>query len=225
MVTYPSGDEKVKGYLALPEGEGPHPAMIVIHEWWGLNEWVKEQAERLAQLGYVALAVDLYRGAVATDRDHAHELSRGLPEDRALRDLRAARDYLAGRDDVEETKVGVIGWCMGGGLSLQAALHVPGLSACVVAYGRLVTEQAALKAVGCPVLGIFGETDRGIPVESVRAFEAAMKELEKPVEIHVYEGVGHAFMNPGNRQGYSAAAADDAWRKIVSFLDGHLKAR
>ncbi len=121
-VSYKSGDETVSGTLYTPAGKGPFPAIIVIHEWWGLNDWVKEQASKLADQGYVALAVDLYRGKVADTPDLAHEIMRGVPEDRASRDLRAAFDFLASQPNVKKDRIGSIGWCMGGGYSLEVAL-------------------------------------------------------------------------------------------------------
>ncbi len=121
-VSYKSGDETVNGVLYTPSGKGPFPGLIVIHEWWGLNDWVKEQASKLADQGYVALAVDLYRGKVADTPDLAHELMRGVPEDRATRDLKAAYAYLAAQPNVEKDRIGAIGWCMGGGYALDVAL-------------------------------------------------------------------------------------------------------
>jgi carboxymethylenebutenolidase len=222
LVRYPSGPETVEGFLAAPVGQGPFPAVVVIHEWWGLNDQVKEEARRLAAEGYMALAVDLYRGRVAQDRDEAHELSRGLPEDRARRDLLAAFAYLAARPDVRPERIGSIGWCMGGGYSLQLALAEPRLAASVLYYGRLATDEAALAGLRAPVLGLFGEEDRGIPPESVRAFEGALHKLGKRVEVHIYPGAGHAFAN-STRPSYREAAARDAWEKTRAFLARHLK--
>jgi len=122
-VSYKSGDETVQGILYTPAGKGPFPALIVIHEWWGLNDWVKDQASKLADQGYAALAVDLYRGKVATTPDMAHEIMRGVPEDRAKRDLHAAFDFLASQPNVKKDRIGSIGWCMGGGYSLDVALQ------------------------------------------------------------------------------------------------------
>src|SRR5271156_5574612 len=136
-VKFPSGKETIEGYLAVPEKPGRYPAVIVIHEWWGLNDWGKEQTVKLAEQGYVALAVDLYRGKVATDPAEAHELMRGLPQDRAIRDLQSGFVFLATRKDVNANRIGSIGWCMGGGFSLQLAIHTPRLAACVVNYGSL----------------------------------------------------------------------------------------
>lgn len=210
------GAERVRAHAALPDR--PRGGMLLIHEWWGLNDWIKEQARRFAQENYLTLAVDLYRGKVATDPEVAHELSRALPEDRAMRDLRAGVDWLTKRPELRGKKVGVIGWCMGGGLALSLALQEPRLSACVIYYGRLLTDEANLRALRCPVLGIFGDQDRGIPVESVRQFEATLKKLGAPVEIHLFQGAGHAFANPNNRRGYNARAADEAWRFTLRFL-------
>src|SRR5215467_9135418 len=141
-VSYKSGDETVNGILYTPQGKGPFPALVVIHEWWGLNDWVKEQASKLADQGYVALAIDLYRGKVATTANEAHEFMGGVPQERAARDLQAAFDYLQSRPNVKKDRIGAIGWCMGGGYSLQLALHQPKLAADVVNYG--VADYASL---------------------------------------------------------------------------------
>src|SRR6195256_6619808 len=164
-VSYKSGDETVSGMLYPPAGKGPFPALIVIHEWWGLNDWVKEQASKLSDQGYVALAVDLYRGKVADNPDLAHELMRGLPEDRVKRDLHAAFEFLQSQPNVKRDRIGSIGWCMGGGYSLDVALQEPTLAADVINYGHLATDPEALKKINAPILGIFGGKDQGIPSE------------------------------------------------------------
>src|SRR2546428_2959787 len=161
-VSYKSGDDIVTAFLAIPETPGRHPALVVIHEWWGLNDWVKDQAQKLAHQGYVALAVDLYRGKSAGSRDEAHELMRGMPQDRAVRDLRAGFEYLASRPDVEKDKIGSIGWIMGGGLSLQLAVHTPRLAACDVHCGAMPTDPADNGLFKVPVLRIFGSEALGI---------------------------------------------------------------
>jgi len=224
-VEYKSGDEMVKGYLAVAQGTGPHPALVVIHEWWGLNDWVKEQADRFAGQGYTALALDLYRGKVATSPEEAHELMRGVPEDRAKRDLLAAQAYLAGLEGVDKSKIGVIGWCMGGGYALELAQASDTLAAAVICYGHLATEEASLKTIHAPILGIFGAEDKGIPPESVKAFEAALQKLGHPVEAHIFDGVGHAFMNPNNKQGYNAEKAKQAWEIVDAWLAKALKGK
>jgi carboxymethylenebutenolidase len=222
-VTYKSGDESVSGYLALPAGGGKHPAIILIHEWWGLNDWVKDQAKQFAADGYVALAVDLYRGKVGTTPDEAHILMRGLPDDRGLRDLEAAFAYLVSRPDVEANKIGSIGWCMGGGWSIKLAEDQPKLAAFVVNYGPLPTDPAIIAKIKAPMLGSFGADDKGIPPESVRAFEAAMKADSKHADIKIYEGAGHAFQNPNNKEGYRQEATEDADKRTTSFFHRELQ--
>ncbi|HMK21764.1 MAG TPA: dienelactone hydrolase family protein, partial [Terriglobales bacterium] len=139
-VSYKSGDDTVKGILYAPAGNGPFPGIIVIHEWWGLNDWVKEQASKLADQGYAALAVDLYRGKVADNPEAAHELMRGVPADRAARDLHAAYEFLKSQPDVRQDRIASIGWCMGGGYALDVALSEPALNAAVINYGHLATD-------------------------------------------------------------------------------------
>ncbi len=217
-VSFPSTPGKATGYLALPEGKGKHPAIIVIQEWWGLNDWIRAQAHRFAEHGYVVLAPDLYRGKSTSDPNVANELMRGLPRDQALADLKAAFQYLADRKDVDALRIGVIGWCMGGGYALDLTLAEPRLAATVINYGHLVTDPAAIAKIRSPLLGNFGAEDRGIPAVDVRAFDAALKKEGKSSDIKIYEGAGHAFMNPNNKGGYVKAAAEDAQARIDSFL-------
>ncbi len=211
------------GYLSLPDTPGKHPAIVVIQEWWGVNDWVKQQADRFARQGYVALAVDLYRGKVATDPGLAHELSRGLPEDRGIADLRAGVDYLVKRDDVKSSRIGVIGWCMGGGYSLGLALADPRIAAAVINYGHLVTDPNTIARILAPMLGNFGANDQGITPADVKAFDAALSKAGKSFDVKIYDGAGHGFMNPNNTQGYVAAAADDAWKRIDAFFQKQLR--
>ncbi len=225
LATFPSLSGEGSGYLAVPNTSGRKPAVIVIQEWWGVNDWVREQADRLAQQGYVALAVDLYRGRSATTPDEAHELMRALPEDRAMADLKAAYKFLSERDDVDPNRIGVVGWCMGGGYSLALATAEPRLKAAVINYGRLVTDPNTIAKINVPILGHFGSADRGIPVEDVRAFEAALKAAGKEVDIKVYDGAGHAFMNPNNKEGYAPAAAADARGRTDRFFQEKLRAK
>lgn len=222
-VAYKSGDETVQGVLYTPAGKGPFPAIVVIHEWWGLNDWVKEQASKLSDEGYVTLAVDLYRGKVATTPERAHEIMRGVPEDRAKRDLHAAVEFLKSQANVKKDRIGSIGWCMGGGYSLDVALQEPDLAATVINYGHLATDADALKKINAPILGLFGAQDHGITPEDVHKFEASLKQLGKKVDIKIYDDAGHGFENPNNKDGYRAADTTDAWQRTVSFLAGSLK--
>ena len=222
-VSYKSGEDNVSGILYAPDGKGPFPGIVVIHEWWGLNDWVKEQASKLADQGYVALAVDLYRGKVATTPDDAHEIMRGVPEDRAQRDLHAAVEFLKAQTNVNKDRIGAIGWCMGGGYALDVALLEPSLRADVINYGHLATDPGSIEKIHAAVLGIFGGQDKGISVDDVKKFEQALKQQGNKVEIVVYPDAGHAFENPNNKTGYRPEDAADAWKRTVNFLASTLK--
>jgi carboxymethylenebutenolidase len=218
MVSYPSGPETVTGYLAVPDGGGKKPAIVVIHEWWGLNDWVKGKADHFAKEGYVALAVDLYRGKVATDPDTAHQLMRGLPDDRALRDMKAAVAYLRARPDVDVTKVGSVGWCMGGGLSLNLAVAEPTLAGAVIYYGHLMVDPATIAGLKVPLLGNFGGQDQGIPAKDVEEFAAAAKKDGKSVDFKIYPDAGHGFASSKDPKVYRPADAKDADARTEAFF-------
>ena len=223
-VTFPSAAEKASGFLVTPGGKGPSPAVIVIQEWWGVDPWVKDQARALASEGYVALAVDLYRGKVTANPDEAHQLMNGLPPDRAMRDLKAAYAYLQGRPDVKKDRIGTIGWCMGGRYSLALATEEPGLAAVVAYYGAPPTDPAAIARIKAPILGNYGGEDKGPSPDDVHAFEAAMKTAGKAIDAKIYEGAPHAFANVNNPwKGYREAAAKDAWARTIAFFARHLK--
>lgn len=223
MVDYANvNGETATGYLARPAGvDGPLPGIIVIHEWWGLNDNVRSMTEQLAGQGYQALAVDLYGGESADTRDGAMELmSASMEKTEALTEnVKQAFAYLEG----DGQKVGTIGWCFGGGWSLQTALALPSdVDATVIYYGRLVTEQDALAPLEMPILGLFGAEDQGIPVDSVNAFEASLNALGKDAAVHIYQGADHAFANPSGTN-YQAEPAQDAWAKTLAFFEAHLK--
>ncbi len=222
-VQFPSGKDTVDAFLVTPDSSGRHPGIIVIHEWWGLNDWVKEETEKLAEQGYVALAVDLYRGKTATNSDEAHELMRGLPQDRGVQDLLAAFDYLGTRADVNKDRIGSIGWCMGGGFSIQLAVHQPHLAACVVNYGALPTGPNDIQQIYAAVLGNFGGKDRGITPADVQAFEKSMRTMGKRIDVKIYPDAGHAFENPTNKDGYRPEDAQDAWTRTINFFSHTLR--
>jgi carboxymethylenebutenolidase len=221
-ITFPSGDGTAQGFLYLPQGAGPHPALVVIQEWWGVNDWIKQQAADYASKGYVALAVDLYRGKVADNPETAHELMRGLPQDQGVRDLTSAVTFLESRKDVKRDRIGAVGWCMGGGYALQLAIAAPSLKAVAINYGALATDKSQLAKVRAAVLGNFGGKDQGIPPDAVNAFEATMKSLGKPVDAKIYPDAGHAFENPNNKGGYRAGDAADALGRIDRFFTDQL---
>jgi len=225
MVFYPSGSETVSGYLALPAGSGQKPAIVVIHDWLGLSDFAKAKADGFGKQGYVALAVDLYRGKVTADPAVAHELMRGLPEDRAVRDLRAAVAYLRSRADVDRKRIGSVGWCMGGGYSLALALAEPTLSGSVIYYGRLVTDEKTIAGLGVPLLGNFGGEDQGIPPESARAFEERAKTAGKSVDFKIYPGAGHGFASSKDPNTFRAADARDADARTDAFFAKMLKGK
>jgi carboxymethylenebutenolidase len=215
--------KKITGFLAQPKNSKGLPGLIIIHEWWGLNDNVRAMAGRFAAEGYVALAVDLYEGEVGEDREGAARLARAA-RDRAQRveeNLRQAWGYL--EQELKVPRIGVIGWCFGGGWSLRTALALgEGIDATAIYYGRLVTDPAELEPLTSPVLGIFGSLDQGIPVETVREFESALDSLGKEAAIHIYEGANHAFANPSGTR-YNAEAAEDAWEKTIAFFAQNLR--
>lgn len=220
-VTYATVDgREVRGYYAEPAAASDSlPGLIVIHEWWGLNENIRSMTRRLAGEGYRALAVDLYGGAVASSPDSASQLTGSVEEDRALSNLRQAHRWLGERG---APRVGSIGWCFGGGWSLQTALALPQeLDASIIYYGRLVTDPGRLEALQMPLQGHFGAEDDAIPVEEVRRFEAVLDSLGRTAEMYVYEGADHAFANPSGTR-YAPEAAKRSWARTLEFLDTHL---
>lgn len=222
-VSFASGNETAHGVLYTPSAPGRHPAIIVIHEWWGLTPWVKQQAADLADQGYVTLAVDLYRGKTATDPMTAHELMRGLPQDRGVRDLLSAAKYLKTLPSVEPNRIGAVGWCMGGTYAALLAVADPDLRAVAINYGALPTDPDSLKRIHAAVLGNFGALDSGITPEDVHDFAAAMQKLGKPVNVKEYPDAGHAFENPDNKSGYRPADSKDAHERMRVFFHDKLQ--
>ncbi|ASC69632.1 Putative carboxymethylenebutenolidase [Halomicronema hongdechloris C2206] len=220
-VTYASVEgEAITGFLTQPDTpvEEPRPGIIAIHEWWGLNENIKTTAQRLAGEGYTVLAIDLYNGAVTDTPDQARQLVQAVRDnpDQAQANLQQAYDYLV--NEQQAAKVGTIGWCFGGTWSLQTALLLPqAIDATVIYYGQLVTDASRLEPLQMPILGIFGAEDRSIPLEQVRAFESTLTDLDKSVDVHVYEGAGHAFANPSGQR-YVPEAAAAAWQETLDFF-------
>lgn len=214
----------VSGFLVRPKkADGPLPGLIVIHEWWGLNDNVRDEAARLAAEGYVVLAVDLYAGKLATEPRDAMKLSQALTANPrpAEQNLHAAYAYL---DKIEgAARIGTLGWCLGGRWSLRTAIILPTqVDATVIYYGTVKADEADLARLQMPILGLFGSKDRVVPVPTVTAFEATMRRLGKDIDIRMYEGADHAFANPSGTA-YEAVPAEDAWRLTTAFLREHLK--
>lgn len=208
-----------KGYFVHPAAEGSYPGVVMIHENRGLRPEIRATAEQLAKEGYLVLAVDLYNGQIVETQEEARALSSSFNQTTGLANLKAAVAYL---EDKGATKIGSLGWCFGGGQSLQLALSGEPLDATVIYYGRLVTETDQLNTIKWPVLGIFGGADQSISVESVNQFDAALDSVNVPNEIHIYPDVGHAFANPSGMN-YAPEETKDAWGKTVTFLESNLK--
>lgn len=217
-------NELVYGYLAVPADMfEPLPALIVIHEWWGLNDNVRAMADRLAAEGYMVLAVDLYGGKTADTPAGARELMLRVVEqtEQAKANLRSAYEFL---EATGAPQIASLGWCFGGGWSLNTALLLPrDLDAAVIYYGQVTADDEKLAPLDVPLLGLFGAEDTGIKLASVEAFREALVRLDKEHEIHIYPGAKHAFANPTGRN-YNADAANDAWLKTLDFLERHLSA-
>src|SRR5919112_704796 len=212
-----SGDDDANSQ----SGQQKLPAVVMIHEWWGLNDNIKDMANELASEGYVVLAADLYNGEVATTPDKAMQLVGTVREnpEQAISNLQSAVQYLASLPNVNSSRIASLGWCFGGGQSLQLALNSEQnpLAATVIYYGNLVNDTNELSKIIWPVLCIFGDQDQSIPVESVNAFEQALNETGITNEIYIYPGVGHAFANPSG-DNYAPAETVDAWEKTLAFL-------
>jgi carboxymethylenebutenolidase len=222
--------DQAKGYLVYPimsnenktkNNNNTLPAVIMIHENKGLNDNIKNMANLLAKNGYVVLAVDLFNGEVTTDQNRSSELTQQVRDnqDIATANLKSAVKYAASLPNVNAEKIVSLGWCFGGAQSLQLALNSQDhpLAATIIYYGRLITDKTILSNIKWPVLGIFGDQDRSIPVDTVKAFELALNSSGITNEIYIYKGVGHAFANPSG-ENYAPKETQDAWQKTLSFL-------
>jgi carboxymethylenebutenolidase len=227
-------EEGATGYLVYPvssekgqtTNETKLPAVIMIHENKGLNDHIKNMANLLAQQGYVVLAADMFKGEVVTEQNDSRRLTqtvRSNPEN-AINNLQAAVEYASSLPNVDPSRIASMGWCFGGGQSLQLALNSQDhpLAATIIYYGSaLVTDNSNLSKIKWPVLGVFGDQDTGIPVEKVNEFKATLDEVGVPNEIYIYKGVGHAFANPSG-DNYAPTETQDAWEKTLAFLKKYL---
>jgi carboxymethylenebutenolidase len=211
--------QTVNGFYAAPQAPGTYPGVVMIHEWWGLNDQIKDMARTLAREGYQVIAVDLYNGSVAKTPEEARTLSSQLNQDVAVKNLQAAVSYLRAQ---KAPKIASLGWCFGGGQSLQLSVSGIPLAATVVYYGTPITDTAKLKRITWPVLGIFGEKDTSIPPAKVNDFQTALDSVHIKNSLTVYPGVGHAFANPTG-QSYAPRETKDAWSKTLTFLQENLK--
>ncbi|MBV9926334.1 MAG: dienelactone hydrolase family protein [Acidobacteria bacterium] len=221
MIEFRSNGGTAQGYLSVPES-GRGPGVVVIQEWWGLVPHIKDVADRFAAAGFVALAPDLYRGDVARSPDEAGKMMMALNIDQTEKDLRGAVDYLLNHEATEGGRVGTVGFCMGGALSLYAASKNEKVGACVVFYGIHPKAQPDLDALRAPVLGIFAEKDTFVSPAVVRELEGKFAAAGKSIEAHTYPDTDHAFFNDTRPEVHDAEASADAWRRTVEFLRKNL---
>ena len=218
--------EDAQGYLVYPvsstDSQGKLPAVVMIHEWWGLNQNIKDMANLLAKQGFVVLAADLYHGNVTDNPQVAMDFVQVARNDQnsSVANLQAAVKYLSSAPNVDSTKIASLGWCFGGGQSLQLALNSQEhpLAATILYYGTpLVTDKESLAKIKWPVLGIFGDNDQAIPLPEINQFRTSLNQSGITNEIEIYKGLGHAFANPSG-DNYAPKETADAWERTLSFL-------
>ena len=223
--------QDAQGYLVYPvssnNSNGKLPAVIMIHEWWGVNQNIKDMANLLAKQGFVVLAADLYHGKVADNPKQAMELVQIARnnQNNSIANLQGAVKYLSLAPNVDSTKIISLGWCFGGGQSLQLALNSQEhpLAATILYYGTpLVTDKQSLSKIKWPLLGIFGDKDEAIPIGEINQFRTALNQSGITNEIHIYNGVGHAFANPSG-DNYAPKETSDAWQNTLSFLKKYVR--
>lgn len=223
MVQFSNNGGSTSGYLSTPPS-GTGPGVVVIQEWWGLVDHIREVCDRFAEEGFVALAPDLFHGRATKSPDEAGKLMMSMRIDEAERDLRAAADYLSTLDSTSSEKVGVVGFCMGGALALYTATKNPKIGACVVFYGGHPKVKPDLPNLHAPVLGLYAERDGFVTPDLARELERKLKDLGKEIEVIIYPDADHAFFNDSRPEVYKADAAADAWQRTVEFLRKNLAA-
>lgn len=214
----------LQGYYTQPPGEGPFPAVLLVHEFFGINQDIIKKADLLAEQGFAVLAADAYRGNTTRLISRAVWLVVSTPEQRISADLQAAFRYLAEQPQVDPQRIGSVGFCFGGTQVMRLATQLPDVAATVIYYGSgPISDPAALGVMdqGGPVLGIYGENDRSIPVQAVRGFEQAMLARGVANRISIYPGVGHAFVNTETIA--QPGPAQDAWTEMLNFLNQELQ--
>ncbi len=222
LIEFARNGRRVGGYLAKPQGAGPFPAVIVIQEWWGLNEHIKNVAERYAREGYVALAPDLYHGKVTADSNEAGKLMGALNREEAVKDLLGAVQHLKALKEVRGDRIGVTGFCMGGSYALLLPCRTKEIRAAAPYYGE-IPDEAALRNLACPILYVYGDADFWITKDEVKRLEASLKKLGKTGEVKIYPGAPHAFFNDTRKDVYRQPEAQDAWRRTLDFFAKYLK--
>jgi carboxymethylenebutenolidase len=222
IVRFTAGEGDAPGYLAIPGGEGPFPGVVVIQEYWGLVDHIKSVADRFARAGFVALAPDLYHGQAAVEPDDARKLAMAMQTDTALQDIQGAVDHLTAMPRVSPKRVGVVGFCMGGGLAARMSYMGRDVGAVVVFYGKAPLDEDTVPTISVPFLGLYGSEDHGITVENVNEWDRLMIEHNKPHRMVVYPGAGHAFFNEDRPSVYDPEASEDAWNRTMDWLKRYL---
>ena len=220
-VEFSSNGSTASGYLSKPES-GKGPGVIVIQEWWGLVDHIKDVTDRFAREGFVAFAPDLYHGKTARSPDEAGKLFMALNIDRAEKDLRGAIKFVLAQKETGKEKVGTVGFCMGGQLSLYAACANANVGACVNFYGIHPNVHPNIAGLQAPVLGFFAEKDGSVTPEAARKLEAQLKGAGKQTEFHIYPGVSHAFFNDTRAEVYNKVYAKESWERMLRFFREHL---
>jgi carboxymethylenebutenolidase len=224
MVEFPSAAPRgvTNGYLATPKGTGKYPGVLVIQEIWGLVENIKDISRRLAREGYLALAVDLYDGKTVANLEDGRGIREKISEDMMLKDINAGFDYLKNLPKIKPERIGSVGYCMGGGLSLKLACVNKELAAAVVFYGRNPSPIDLVKNVNCPLLGNYAGEDKGITEADVNLLRDTLKKYGKTYDVKIYPGAPHGFFND-TREGYRPEAAKDAWLRVLNFYGKYLR--
>jgi len=217
-IEFPISDGNAPGYLAVPDGERG-PAVIVLQEWWGLDEHIRSVCDRFAAEGFYALAPDLYRGETTTQPSEAEQKMMAMSMDQVEKDMCGAADYLGSQPGVEGPGVGAVGFCLGGGLAVWAAASCPNIVAAVSYYYVMPHGKPDFSAIKGPVLGHFGTADEFIPPEEAKKLESELRDAGVETTFHYYDGAGHAFFNDTNRLGtYDKEHAETSWQRTVGFL-------
>ncbi|HEY5638611.1 MAG TPA: dienelactone hydrolase family protein [Dehalococcoidia bacterium] len=222
LLDYATNGSNASGYLARPAGEGPFPAVIVIQEWWGLNDNIKDIAERFAREGFAAFAPDLYHGEVTSEPDEAQKLMMQLDMPRASQELVKAAEYLSQQPYIAGRGIGATGFCMGGGLALTLATDTPLIKAAAPFYGVNPQPIDRLQDLQGPVLAIYAEHDDWASAAVREELESAMAQYGKKLEVQVYPGTEHAFFNDTRQEVYRETAANDAWNRVLALFRSEL---
>ena len=217
-VSFRANGDTADGYLAHPVSPGPHPAVVVIQEWWGVDSHIKDVTERFARLGFAAIAPDLYHGQVTSEPDEARKMAMSMEYDRAAKEIDGAARWLLQQPYTRGPRFGCIGYCMGGGLVLTTAIRNHDVGGAIVYYGGLPNPPESLQGIEAPVLAFYGDGE----AERANQLQQILRQNSKSVELHIYDGAPHGFFNDANESAYNLAAAYDTWPRAVHFFRKHL---